>query len=84
MSISSYTSEQNERRTFGRLDAMKFNSNILQWPYRRFRDFLGGGDWRALPAAIQKAMVRLWRAEQDEKRASLTQDVTDNPDRRMP
>ena len=84
MSISSYTSEQNERRTFGRLDAMKSNSNILQWPYRRFRDFLGGGDWRALPAAIQKAMVRLWRAEQDEKRASLTQDVTDNPDRRMP
>lgn len=79
MSISSYTSEQNERRTFGRLDAMK-----LQWPNRRFRDFLGGGDWRALPAAIQKAMVRLWRGEQDEKRASLTQDVTDNPDRRMP
>ncbi len=57
---------------------MKRNSNILQWPYRRFRDFIGGREWRALPAAIQKAMVRLWRAEQDEKRASLTKDAADD------
>lgn len=58
---------------------MKHNDNILQWPYRRFRDFIRGSDWRRLPAAIQKAMVRLWRAEQDKKRAAKN-----DPDRPMP
>jgi hypothetical protein len=42
--------------------------DILIWPYRRFREFLNSGDWSALPSAIQKALLRLWRAEQDVER----------------
>jgi hypothetical protein len=39
--------------------------NILKWPLRRFRQFADMGDWRGLPSAMQRALVRLWRAEQD-------------------
>lgn len=42
--------------------------NILKWPLRRFRQFADMGDWRGLPSAMQKALVRLWRAEQDVER----------------
>ncbi len=45
------------------------NSDILKWPFRRFHEFVRGGDWRDLPVLIQWAMIGLWRAEQDVERS---------------
>ena len=42
--------------------------DILNWPFRRFRQFVGSANWRDLPSAMQRALVRLWRAEQDVER----------------
>jgi len=42
--------------------------DILNWPFRRFREFAANGGWRDLPATMQRALVRLWRVEQDVER----------------
>ena len=47
---------------------MEHKPDILNWPFRRFRQFAAKGGWRDLPAAMQRALVRLWRVEQDVER----------------
>jgi len=48
-----------------RLSVMSRSSNILEWPLRQFAR---AGNLRDLPGVIQRALVYLWRAEQDGER----------------
>ena len=47
---------------------VEHKADILNWPFRRFRQFVDSGDWRDLPSEMQRALFRLWRAEQDAER----------------